>query len=414
MSQQYLAQCPHCSATFKVKDQHLNAAGGKVRCGSCMQVFNAREQLEEKGVLETDNKQTVIERALQTQQTKQPASEPDYKNYASHLTDEAAIQKEEEEFVFEDNPEDDAEDQSYTGKSSNFEDDLDTSFLDMSTTRAHQFNDVLNEDSMLDVVEDASSDESWAEKMLEDSAEEEKKAQEPSFASKSKGQRIEPSFSIMEDEPEEKETLRPAPAPAVIKSSASAQKPAQKESGHSPYHSLKVEPIAARSTNNRAGTMKAMIWTILAMLLAVALTGQFAWHNFDKFVQYPQLRPLYAIACNVLDCTLPDLADISKIKSQNLVVRSHPTVKNSLIIDAIIINKAEFEQPFPRLGLHFSDINNKIVAEKIFAPDEYLSGDARGMNKMPANTPVRLIIEIKDPGTDAVNYTISFHKAAKG
>jgi hypothetical protein len=150
------------------------------------------------------------------------------------------------------------------------------------------------------------------------------------------------------------------------------------------------------------------------MLLAVALTGQFAWHNFDKFVQYPQLRPLYAIACNVLDCTLPDLADISKIKSQNLVVRSHPTVKNSLIIDAIIINKAEFEQPFPRLGLHFSDINNKIVAEKIFAPDEYLSGDARGMNKMPANTPVRLIIEIKDPGTDAVNYTISFHKAAKG
>jgi predicted Zn finger-like uncharacterized protein len=36
-----LAQCPHCRTVFVVSDDHLEAAGGRVRCGHCFKPFNA-------------------------------------------------------------------------------------------------------------------------------------------------------------------------------------------------------------------------------------------------------------------------------------------------------------------------------------------------------------------------------------
>ena len=38
-------RCPHCQTTFRVSEAQLNVAKGKVRCGKCQQVFNAREYI---------------------------------------------------------------------------------------------------------------------------------------------------------------------------------------------------------------------------------------------------------------------------------------------------------------------------------------------------------------------------------
>lgn len=38
-------RCPHCSTTFSISQQHLEIAEGQVRCGSCDQVFNGRDNI---------------------------------------------------------------------------------------------------------------------------------------------------------------------------------------------------------------------------------------------------------------------------------------------------------------------------------------------------------------------------------
>ena len=38
--------CPHCQTSFRVTKGQLNAADGSMRCGSCLQVFNAMDQLK--------------------------------------------------------------------------------------------------------------------------------------------------------------------------------------------------------------------------------------------------------------------------------------------------------------------------------------------------------------------------------
>ncbi|NCB30924.1 MAG: hypothetical protein EOM66_05890, partial [Clostridia bacterium] len=39
----HVTRCPHCQTSFRVRDEHLSAARGMVRCGSCLQVFKAAE-----------------------------------------------------------------------------------------------------------------------------------------------------------------------------------------------------------------------------------------------------------------------------------------------------------------------------------------------------------------------------------
>ena len=115
---------------------------------------------------------------------------------------------------------------------------------------------------------------------------------------------------------------------------------------------------------------------------------------------------VYKIICPIVSCALPDLVDTAKIRVANLILRSHPAHKDVLVIDTILLNAAEFSQPYPDLLLKFSDINNKVVAFRQFHPGEYLGGELAGSKLMPANQPVQLSIDIVDPGPEAVNYQI--------
>ena len=45
MAAQYKTRCPHCAAQFKITEEHLKQARGAVRCGSCLQIFQASDYL---------------------------------------------------------------------------------------------------------------------------------------------------------------------------------------------------------------------------------------------------------------------------------------------------------------------------------------------------------------------------------
>ena len=47
MTDSFVTQCPHCQTRFRVSHAQLSVARGVVRCGSCLQVFNAAKQLLE-------------------------------------------------------------------------------------------------------------------------------------------------------------------------------------------------------------------------------------------------------------------------------------------------------------------------------------------------------------------------------
>ena len=68
MTDSFVTQCPHCQARFRVSHAQLSVARGVVRCGSCLQVFNAARQLLEQraGASAPPGTQPAAEAAPQT------------------------------------------------------------------------------------------------------------------------------------------------------------------------------------------------------------------------------------------------------------------------------------------------------------------------------------------------------------
>ena len=148
-------------------------------------------------------------------------------------------------------------------------------------------------------------------------------------------------------------------------------------------------------------------WVTIASASAVAaLIAQVLWHQFDTWSLDPDIRPVYVVVCNVLDCELPMLSDTDSVITKNLVVRSHPEVANALLVDAIIVNQASFVQPFPVLELEFTSLQHEVVAGRRFKPEEYLAGALAGATAMQPQTPIHLEFAIEDPGVDAVNFRL--------
>ena len=154
------------------------------------------------------------------------------------------------------------------------------------------------------------------------------------------------------------------------------------------------------------------LWILVAFFCGLLLVIQVAFYRFESLSLLPSYRPLYQNYCNLLGCQLPDLTDYRKIRTANLVVRSHSSQRDALVVDTIMINQARFAQPYPWLRLEFKDINNRLLAARDLQPSQYLRGELAGATQMPAGQPIQISLAIVDPGEAAVNYQLNVIKAA--
>ena len=146
------------------------------------------------------------------------------------------------------------------------------------------------------------------------------------------------------------------------------------------------------------------------LCLTALLLAQFLWQRLPIYSRSAQWRPIYEFACGYIACTLPVYNEISAIRSDNLVVRSHPANADALTVSLSFRNTAQFPQPFPILILSFNSATNAIIALREFAPAEYLDTGLQQMELMPVSAPVQIELELMDPGADAVNYTVAFRR----
>jgi predicted Zn finger-like uncharacterized protein len=174
----------------------------------------------------------------------------------------------------------------------------------------------------------------------------------------------------------------------------------------SPRHEIERELADAPAAPLRAPRPLWLAGALTASLLVVAI--QAFWFQFDSWSRQPALRPLYERVCTMFGCELPVLRALDAIASRNLVVRSHPGSPELLLVDAVIVNEAAFPQPFPTIELRFSSIGGQLISGQRIRPEDYLQGELLGVTTMAPNTPIRIQLEVKDPGTDAVNYVMVF------
>lgn len=345
-------RCPHCQTSFRVTEAQLGIAGGRVRCGACLGVFNATEHW------------------LDFPAEKVAATPPD-SNDAAYGAEAA---ESEAEIRFDDE----------RGLPDSVDDE------DFPETPAPGFEST----PMAADADNLPPPETEPER-------------ETAF----------------EPEPEPEPEREPEPEPAVdlewhaTPELAGADDDAGLDKAGEPLRADDFDRLAPQRHRLFRPTRQQLGWTALCLLAALALVAQALYVNFDTLVQ-SRYRPLLAKACEGVNfllpgqyCTLPAPRNLALIESRGLNIYSHPRFANSLLIDALIINNAVFEQPFPDIELQFRDPLGQTVAARRFTPAEYLAGELRGAALMPSRQTIHIAIGILDPGASAVNYQMRFHPA---
>ena len=411
MTDSFVTQCPHCQTSFRVSHAQLSVARGVVRCGSCLQVFNAARQL-----LEQADKEPPAAKPLPPEQPLE-ASPPraiSQKQWSATELDLDSLDLDEELARLEQRE------------------------IQPATELGRHRNDSLSARRDSAGQDD---EEPWSDSLFSESAADRAQLDEPLDSLETpeptvepgKASRTEPSLSLepvdLDDEPQPPHLRLHDPLDAPLNHERLSAADENETDDNLPS----IEPLRKRRERSEPGVRaevlqdltddplqldwqkrrspwgRRLLWLLLVLIAAGALAGQYIAYHFDELARQDQYRPWFQQLCPQIGCTVPSKVDIAKIRSSNLVVRSHPEFNGALVVDAIIYNRAPFSQPFPLLELRFADLNGHLIASRRFKPGEYLNGDLEGMAEMPPQTPIHIALDILDPGAKAVNYSLSFH-----
>ncbi|MFJ2489783.1 DUF3426 domain-containing protein [Pseudomonas sp. NPDC087639] len=423
MTDSFVTQCPHCQTSFRVSHAQLSVARGVVRCGSCLQVFNAAKQLLEQHA--GKDAVTPVAPPIETLPVEElPLVEP--------------------QAIVEPSPPRAISQKQWSAS----ELDLDSLDLDEELARLEQ-REIQpttefgrpREDSLSARRDSPEADETvWRDSLF--SARDDEHTPTPEAEDEADPQildveqekttRTEPSLSLepvdLDDEPAIPQLRLHDPIdPNARREHLSASdeaddddlpaiEPSRKKRERAEpgvraevLQDLTDDPLQLDWQKRRSPWGRRLLWLTLVLLAAGGLAFQYIAYHFDELARQDQYRPWFQQVCPQIGCTVPSKVDIAKIKSSNLVVRSHPEFSGALVVDAIIYNRATFSQPFPLLELRFADLNGHLIASRRFKPGEYLNGDLEGLAEMPPQTPIHIALDILDPGPKAVNYSLSFH-----
>ncbi len=117
-----------------------------------------------------------------------------------------------------------------------------------------------------------------------------------------------------------------------------------------------------------------------AAVLALSLVGQTVYLLRAALAEAaPSARPSLETACHFLHCmvALPRLTDRLTIEASDLQALD-PLHPNRVTLTATIRNRARVEQALPLLELTLTDAREDAAARKVFGPTEYLSGMPAG------------------------------------
>ena len=210
---------------------------------------------------------------------------------------------------------------------------------------------------------------------------------------------------------------RPQPAPVAVV--VAAEDPAINASAagedfsqltFTPRFARAAAPKTRRQTHRhlhqRAGHSR--IWALACGVLTLLLGAQVAWATRDVLITTPTTGAWLRASCAALHCTLPLVAAPNRLRLLDSNVQTHPSVPHALMISASVGNDAPFTQPYPVLTLTLSNVEGQRVAMRRLRPREYLDDVLALQRGLPPGTSTVLLLEVADPGDQAVAFEFAF------
>lgn len=361
-------RCPSCQTTFRVTPEQLKARAGKVRCGQCQTVFNALD-----GLLDETEKSGETARPAtsalpapppgmmgsETEAVARPASPAPI---VVHDIDAAAkpAAPPESQIAPEATP--------AVNLPENADEPAATEDADLSTAGAER------------PVAAGTADTTDAPPALEH------RDETPADEAASAAPDVPPSE-------------RPVEA-AALTAALAADPILPRDTTEIPGYSKWSEGLMSAPAAPAAGASHKS-FTLIALLLALALIGQIVYHwRGEIALAAPSLRPALDAMSQAMgrDIPLPRNADLVSIEASDLQIDA--ARGNLLVLQATLRNRAPYAQAWPLLELSLTDTQDSAIVRRVLQPADYLPTPAAAGEPFTAGSDValRLWIEAKEVG----------------
>jgi predicted Zn finger-like uncharacterized protein len=150
-----------------------------------------------------------------------------------------------------------------------------------------------------------------------------------------------------------------------------------------------------------------LTWLVGILLLAAVGIAQAIYYQRYQLVENPRYQQQVINLCQVLPCAETAFSSTEQIRLLERNVFTHPVAKNALMVTGSFVNQAPFAQKLPELLISLFDVQGKLIANRLFAPSEYLLDD-KNRSVIKSDLPLQFRLEIVDPGTDALTYEFEF------
>ena len=448
-----VTQCPKCKTSFHVGPAQLEAARGRVRCGGCLNVFDAREYfiVEQKPLFGGG---PPIEEASSTQpgDSGHSIKFQDLQEAGSDSSSETISANPEEDWDQKtgmDFDEDDSEEVFFNPRADDDEDifpplrpvaeeELEAE-VDSNTLKADAeggpFEEGIEPDSEVEATDQESESESESESEEPEPSESGETAEynelDESVEAAESIEEIEEEAQIEDvdlpeeaedavQEPEPKQEPEPEPESktqpendewiSVIPERSGLHAPEPeinlpKEPEQSEEEQLVEQLFVGSETRSRIKP-RSIGWLCgVAALLAVLVIQSLYWQpaSLREFPFYNQVSQGF---CEQFLCREVVLQDISQLDVSG-IVRPSSEYNNSLSVQIELRNRAESSQHFPHIELAFTDLRGETISLRRFGPQEYLRAETAGRTLMAPYQRVQIEFELYDPGASAISYEFS-------
>lgn len=399
MGRNIITECPACTTRFQVTQGQLKIANGKVRCGSCLEIFNAE-------VYRCDDLNSPLEELEQTNndiRQKDPLFDRiEVPAFAPPQRSPIGFDK---RYIAPAQAEPEAE----PLNSSPFDDDsneLEQPIQELINAEIITDQGSVTEQTAIEFNTNESVTETTEQIAPPEADEIEPEKGQPLSINTDTNAEITPQTLSTESEDTEQDLTALLSEHSITEPAENIAAPPSKTVSVTPpsISSFQPEPVMIRATQEESTAWSG--WTIYALLALVLLATQYLWFNRQQLSTYPELTPGYKLACEHLPCELKAPVNLDLLNTRKLVIQQHAEYQGALSVTLLLDNLANINQPFPAIQLAFSDRKGQLISQRIFQPVEYLNATQGESMNIAAGQAVQINFDILDPGRRALSYEV--------
>jgi len=338
-----ITTCPSCQTQFLVTDEQLSQYNGKVRCGHCLNVFNAvdyivvqpsenqQTEIVTEQILVKDSEPAKLEESVAANTFNDPAIHNQHSESNFSVVDALARENFEQAILPSEKivaVSDSEEPLAFEPESSQHETNI------SNLTRADAKSDIKRADVLNEIF-------SQAELPLEDIV-------EPKIA-------LEGSSSPLENSLIETELSSEAYQEEVSKIN---------EFDYKPEYQYFLEEKKATSP---------LLVTLGGLFILLALFQGVYFYRNAIAMHYPETKPYLVNICKFIGCKINLPQEIQLFSIDDSTIAEDNDHQGVIRLSSTITNRADFNQAYPNLEVTLTDTQDKPTLRRIFKPNEYLT-----------------------------------------